>query len=182
MRGGNAYFIKNAKGNIVLMAENIKGTRPATVGFKRRYRKAEGIKRLARGADVPIAVLVPRVQLKKRLERRTHRRRSHPAPPPASRSSCGWWTEMANRISILVALEGATRGSNAPSHLPSAASASLANAKTAGDKAAAGMAEVKAGMNAFGDQVAKAKTQLLAFLTINWAAGKVQEIVQIADA
>ena len=24
MRGGNAYFIKNAKGNIVLMAENIK--------------------------------------------------------------------------------------------------------------------------------------------------------------
>ena len=26
MRGGNAYFIKNAKGNIVLMAENIKST------------------------------------------------------------------------------------------------------------------------------------------------------------
>ncbi len=36
-------------------------------GFKRRYRKADGIKRLKRGADVPIAVLVPRVQLKKRL-------------------------------------------------------------------------------------------------------------------
>ena len=44
------------------------------------------------------------------------------------------------------------------------------------------MAEVKAGMSAFGDQVATAKTQLLAFLTINWASGKVQEIVQIADA
>ena len=29
--------------------------------------KAEGIKKLKRGADVPIAVLVPRVQLKKRL-------------------------------------------------------------------------------------------------------------------
>jgi hypothetical protein len=36
-------------------------------GFKRRHRKAEGIKRLKRGADVPIAVLVPRVQIKKRL-------------------------------------------------------------------------------------------------------------------
>ena len=67
MRGGNAYFIKNAKGNIVLMAENIKEYDRPLSGFKRRYRKAEGIKRLKRGADVPIAVLVPRVQLKKRL-------------------------------------------------------------------------------------------------------------------
>lgn len=71
MRGGNAYFIKNAKGNIVLMAENIKVHDRPLSGFKRRYRKsmggAEGIKRLRRGADVPIAVLVPRVQLKKRL-------------------------------------------------------------------------------------------------------------------
>ena len=37
-------------------------------GFKRRYRKAEGVKRIKRGADIPIAVLVPRVQLKKRLD------------------------------------------------------------------------------------------------------------------
>jgi hypothetical protein len=37
-------------------------------------------------------------------------------------------------------------------------------------------------MSAFGEQVNRAKTQLLAFLTINWASGKVQEIVQIADA
>jgi hypothetical protein len=37
-------------------------------GFKRRYRKAEGIKRLKRGADIPIAVLVPKVVLKKRLD------------------------------------------------------------------------------------------------------------------
>ena len=55
-------------------------------------------------------------------------------------------------------------------------------AKTAGDKAAAGMAEVKAGMSAFSEQVASAKTQLLAFLSINWAAGKAQEMIQIADA
>lgn len=74
MRGGNAYFIKNAKGNIVLMAENIKEHDRALSGFKRRYRnslRAEGLSgkslRLKRGADVPIAVLVPRVQLKKRL-------------------------------------------------------------------------------------------------------------------
>ncbi len=67
MRGGNAYFIKNAKGNIVLMAENIKEHDRPLSGFKRRYRKAEGIKRLKRGADIPIAVLVPKVVLKKRL-------------------------------------------------------------------------------------------------------------------
>ena len=68
MRGGNAYFIKNAKGNVVLMAENIKEHKRPLAGFKRRYRKAEGIKRIKRGADIPIAVLVPRVMLKKRLD------------------------------------------------------------------------------------------------------------------
>ena len=67
MRGGNAYFIKNAKGNIVLMAENIKEHDRPLSGFKRRYRKAEGVKRIKRGADIPIAVLVPKVVLKKRL-------------------------------------------------------------------------------------------------------------------
>ena len=68
MRGGNAYFIKNAKGNIVLMAENIKEHDRPLAGFKRRYRKAEGIKRIKRGADIPIAVLVPKVVLKKRID------------------------------------------------------------------------------------------------------------------
>ena len=68
MRGGNAYFIKSAKGNIVLMAENIREHDRPLAGFKRRYRKAEGIRRLKRGADIPIAVLVPRVRLRKRLD------------------------------------------------------------------------------------------------------------------
>lgn len=68
MRGGNAFFVKNARGNIVLMAENIKEHDRPLAGFKRRYRKAEGIKRLKRGHSVPIAVLVPRVALKKRLD------------------------------------------------------------------------------------------------------------------
>lgn len=68
MRGGNAYFIKNAKGNVVLMAQNLKEHDQALAGFRRRYKKAQGIKRLKRGADIPVAVLVPRVMLKKRLD------------------------------------------------------------------------------------------------------------------
>src|SRR5579884_1495509 len=90
---------------------------------------------------------------------------------------------MANRISVLVALEGADEGlKRAITSAERSLGELSATAKSAGEKAAAGMAEVKAGMSAFGDQVATAKTQLLAFLSINWAAGKVQEIVQIADA
>lgn len=88
-----------------------------------------------------------------------------------------------NRISVLVALEGADDGLKRALNSAQQSLGDLAtNAKTAGQKAAAGLAEVKAGMSAFGDQVNSAKTQLLAFLSINWAAGKVQEIVQIADA
>ena len=68
MRGGNAYFVKNARGNIVLMAENLKEYDRTLSGFKRRYRKAEGVKRVKRGADIPIAVLVPKVVLGKRLD------------------------------------------------------------------------------------------------------------------
>lgn len=72
MRGGNAYFVKNARGNIVLMAENLKEYDRTLSGFKRRYRKsqagADGVKRIKRGADIPIAVLVPKVVLGKRLD------------------------------------------------------------------------------------------------------------------
>jgi len=68
MRAGNAYFVKNAKGNVVLMATNTKESDRPLAGFKRRYRKAEGIKRLKRGTAVPIAVLVPKIVLKKRLD------------------------------------------------------------------------------------------------------------------
>jgi tape measure domain-containing protein len=88
-----------------------------------------------------------------------------------------------NRIAVLVALEGSDDGLKRALNSAQQSLGELsANAKTAGEKAAAGLAEVKAGMSAFGDQIKSAKTQLLAFLTINWAAGKVQEIVQIADA
>lgn len=68
MRGGNAYFVQGRQGNLVLMAENLREHDRPLAGFKRRYRQAAGLKRLQRGADIPIAVLVPRVVLKKRLD------------------------------------------------------------------------------------------------------------------
>lgn len=72
MRGGNAYFIKNAHGHIILMAENLREHDQVLSTFKRRHRKAlkaaGGKPRLKRGADIPIAVLVPRVVLRKRLD------------------------------------------------------------------------------------------------------------------
>ena len=90
---------------------------------------------------------------------------------------------MAKRTSVIVELEGSDEGlKRAITSAEHSLGELSTTAKTTGAKAAAGMAEVKAGMSAFGDQVATAKTQLLAFLSINWAAGKVQEIVQIADA
>lgn len=55
-------------GNLVLMAENQKEYDRPLSGFKRRYRKASGSGRLKRGADVPIAVLVSRVTIKRRLD------------------------------------------------------------------------------------------------------------------
>ncbi|MBL0422459.1 phage tail tape measure protein [Ramlibacter sp. AW1] len=88
-----------------------------------------------------------------------------------------------NRISVLVALEGADEGlKRAITSAERSLGELSSSAKTAGAKAAAGLAEVKAGISAFGDQVATAKTQLLAFLSISWATGKLQEIVQVADA
>ena len=68
MRGGNAYFIRNARGNLVLMAENQREYDRTLAPYKRRHRRATGGGRLKRGADVPIAVLVPRVTIKKRLD------------------------------------------------------------------------------------------------------------------
>ena len=89
----------------------------------------------------------------------------------------------AKRISVLVALEGADEGLKRAITSAERSLGELSTAaKTSGAKAAASIAEVKAGMSAFGEQVDRAKTQLLAFLTLNWVGGKVQEIVQIADA
>ena len=67
MAGGNAYFIKKGD-QVILMAENLKEYDKPLAGIKRRYRKAEGIKRLKRGEDIPIALLVSKVTLRKRLD------------------------------------------------------------------------------------------------------------------
>ncbi|HET7868185.1 MAG TPA: tape measure protein, partial [Burkholderiaceae bacterium] len=89
----------------------------------------------------------------------------------------------SNRISILVALDGADEGlKRALTSAERSLGELAATAKTAGDKAAAGLAEVKAGVSAFGEQVTRAKTQLLAFVSIQWAVAQAQEIIQVADA
>lgn len=71
MRGGNAFFVKNKRGQVILMAENIKEHDQVISGPKRRFKKVTGSGRLKRGADVPIAVLVPRVKLRSRLDVKT---------------------------------------------------------------------------------------------------------------
>ena len=88
-----------------------------------------------------------------------------------------------NRISILVALDGADDGLR---RAVASAERSLgelsAQARTAGERAQAGLAEVKAGVSAFSEQFNRAKTQLVAFLAAFEFAGKIREIVAIADA
>ncbi|MDC6176260.1 hypothetical protein C2I33_00220 [Ralstonia solanacearum] len=90
---------------------------------------------------------------------------------------------MSQRISILVALDGADEGlKRAITSAERSLGELAASAKSAGDKATAGIAQVKAGVSVISEQITTARTQLLAFLSINWAVGKAQEIVQVADA
>lgn len=64
---GNAFF-KNVNGKVILFAENIGENRGATSRFTRPLRKGLGGGRIKRGAEIPIAILVPRVEVKKRLD------------------------------------------------------------------------------------------------------------------
>ncbi|MCL9852065.1 tape measure protein [Ralstonia solanacearum] len=90
---------------------------------------------------------------------------------------------MSQRISILVALDGADEGlKRAITSAERSLGELAASAKTAGDKAAAGIAQVQAGVSVISEQITTARTQLLAFLSVNWAVGKAQEVVQVADA
>ena len=66
MRSGNAYFIKK-NGRVLLMAENIKENGSQLTRFKRVERGRTGAKQIKRGQEIPIAVLVKRVDLKRRL-------------------------------------------------------------------------------------------------------------------
>jgi hypothetical protein len=66
MRSGNAYFIKK-DGRVLLMAENVKENASQLNRFKRAERVRSGKKQIKRGQEIPIAVLIKRVDLKRRL-------------------------------------------------------------------------------------------------------------------
>ena len=66
MRSGNAFFIEK-NGRVLLMAENIKENASQLDRFKRAERGRTGAKQIKRGQEIPIAVLVKRVDLKRRL-------------------------------------------------------------------------------------------------------------------
>lgn len=67
MRTGNAFFIqKNRK--VILMAEAIKENASELRRFKRAERGRSGAKSIKRGQEIPIAVLVPTVTLRGRLD------------------------------------------------------------------------------------------------------------------
>jgi hypothetical protein len=67
MRSGNAFFIER-KGKVILMAEAIKENASELRHFKRAERKRTGAKSIKRGTEIPIAVLVPSVTLRGRLD------------------------------------------------------------------------------------------------------------------
>lgn len=67
MRSGNAWFIRK-DGKTILMAENIKENASALTRFKRAERQRTGARSIKRGQEIPIAVLVPRVTLKRRFD------------------------------------------------------------------------------------------------------------------
>lgn len=66
LRSGNAWFVEK-NGKTILMAENISENARPLAPFKRVERHRTG-KRLQRGQDIPIAVLVKRVSLKRRFD------------------------------------------------------------------------------------------------------------------
>lgn len=67
MRSGNAWFVRKG-GKVILMAENIKENASALTRFKRAERQRTGAKSIKRGQEIPIAVLVHRVTLKRRFD------------------------------------------------------------------------------------------------------------------
>ena len=67
MRTGNAFFIQK-NGKVILMAEVIKENAAELRRFKRAERNRTGAKSIKRGQEIPIAVLVPMVTLRGRLD------------------------------------------------------------------------------------------------------------------
>ena len=67
MRSGNAFFIQK-NGKVILMAEAIKENASELRRFKRAERQRTGSKSIKRGTEIPIAVLVPNVTMKRRFD------------------------------------------------------------------------------------------------------------------
>ncbi|MEW6125384.1 MAG: DUF6441 family protein [Pseudomonadota bacterium] len=67
MRSGNAFFIEE-NGRQILMAENIAENAQPLARFRRAERERTGARRVRRGQEIPIAVLVRRVSLRKRFD------------------------------------------------------------------------------------------------------------------
>lgn len=67
MRSGNAWFVEK-NGQQILMVENLAENAQPLARFRRAERERTGAKRLRRGQEIPIAVLVRRVSLRKRFD------------------------------------------------------------------------------------------------------------------
>jgi len=67
MRSGNAFFIEK-NGLQILMAENIAENAQPLARFRRAERERTGARRVRRGQEIPVAVLVRRVSLRKRFD------------------------------------------------------------------------------------------------------------------
>jgi hypothetical protein len=67
MKSGNAFFIKK-NGKVILMAEAIKENASELRHFKRAERNRTGARTIKRGTEIPVAVLVPSVSLRGRLD------------------------------------------------------------------------------------------------------------------
>ena len=67
IRSGNAYFIQKG-GRVILMAENLRENASSLARFKRAERQRTGTRSIKRGQEIPIAVLVPNVTLKRRFD------------------------------------------------------------------------------------------------------------------
>jgi len=67
LRSGNAFFVEK-NGKVLLMAENIRENASQHSRFKRAERARTGAKQIKRGQEIPIAVLVKSVSLKRRLD------------------------------------------------------------------------------------------------------------------
>jgi hypothetical protein len=89
MRSANAYFVEK-DGKRILMAENLAENDRTLGRFKRGERQRTGARRLRRGQDIPIAVLVDRVTLRKRFDLNRSVRADLPRLAAAIRRALAW--------------------------------------------------------------------------------------------